>query len=116
MKTMKSTIAQKYIREQIETYERIRASFPALSLDDHFLGYDLVNSVRETLAVLRDVRDEIKAAQTYGEVQATLLELYKIYREEGVMDVEDNARAVSILSSIYNAIIDLYAAEACILD
>lgn len=112
MMTMKSDIAQQYICEQIETYERIRASFPALSLGDHFLGYDLVNSVRETLAVLRDVRDEIKTAQTYGEVKATLDELRVDYGKYGLTDVETHDRAVSILIRIINYLNDMYAREA----
>lgn len=114
---MTSATAKTYIREQIEIYERIRASFPALHPGDaYFFGYDIVNATLESLTMLYFVAGEIGAAQTDSDVQTILDDLLDEIRAEGVTGIEDKDRAISLICSIRSAIGTLYDADAGYLD
>ena len=97
-------IAIDYIQDQINTYERIKESFPALSPFDHFLGYDIVNSVRVTLNVLYFTMRKIKRAKDHEEVKSVLLDLWKCLNDEPTDELP-----AEIVMSIINHIDALYA-------
>ena len=77
-----SKVAIDYIQDQINSYERIKESFPSLSPFDHFLGHDIVKSVRVTLNVLHFAMSEIKHAKDQEEVKIALLDLWTDLNEE----------------------------------
>lgn len=97
-------IAIDYIQDQINTYERIKESFPALSPFDHFLGYDIVNSVRVTLNVLYAAMSEIKHAKDHEEVKSALMDLWQDLNDEPADEMP-----AGIVMNIINHIDALYA-------
>lgn len=97
-------IAIDYIQDQINTYERIKESFPTLSPFDHFLGYDIVNSVRVTLNVLYATMSEIKRAKDHEEVKSVLMDLWQDLNDE-----PNDEMPAEIVMNIVNHIDELYA-------
>lgn len=97
-------IAIDYIQDQINTYERIKESFPSLSPFDHFLGYDIVHSVRVTLNVLYFTMSEIKHAKDHEEVKSALMGLWQDLNDEPTDEMP-----AEIVMNIVNHIDSLYA-------
>lgn len=86
-----TTTMKQYIDEQIAAYEGIRASFPKGDAAYNFLDFDLLNTVRETLTVLYDVKSEIKRAASWEEIKAALREVRSWYEEDlqkAVLDLD----------------------------
>lgn len=98
-----SKVAIDYIQDQINSYERIKESFPSLSPFDHFLGHDIVKSVRVTLNVLYFAMSEIKHAKDQEEVKSALLDLWKDLNEEPTEEMP-----AEIVMNIINHIDALY--------
>ena len=87
---MKLSIAtvKDYITEQISIHEAIKASFPHLSIDDHHICHGLFCIVRDTLAVLYDLRSEVCDADSYDDFKAVMDDMLCDYRK----DLEDAQR------------------------
>lgn len=109
---MSANIAKEYINDQFATFKRINESFPALSMDDHFLGYEAANLVWDTMYVLFDIRLIMDEAHTKDEMMAMLEEMREEYISGAIPNgcrVEKNA--VDAINSIIRNVFDLYCKE-----
>lgn len=106
---MSATIAKDFINAQHATFKSINESFPALSMGDHFLGYEAANLVWDTLYVLADIRLIMDEAHTMDEMMALLEEMREEYTRGAIPSgcrVEKNV--VDVINRIIRAVTDLY--------
>lgn len=75
-------IIKTYLDEQIAAYKAILASFPKLSMDDHFIGHGLYCSVRDTLHLLVELKVEANDAKSCEEFWAVYSDIRSEYDDK----------------------------------